>query len=43
LPAWGAHAEHKVAQKIGRQEFYTWFQLRIAKVIDERSFGLEDL
>ncbi|MCH1465338.1 MAG: antibiotic biosynthesis monooxygenase [Alphaproteobacteria bacterium] len=43
IAAWGAHAEHKVAQKIGRQEFYTWFQLRIAKVIDERSFGLEDL
>ena len=43
IAAWRDHAEHKVAQKIGRQEFYSWFQLRIAKVIDERSFGLEDL
>ena len=43
ISAWGEHAEHKVAQKIGRQEFYSWFQLRIAKVIDEHSFGLEDL
>ena len=43
ISAWGEHAEHKVAQKIGRQEFYSWFQLRIAKVIDERSLGLEDL
>ena len=43
ISAWGEHAEHKVAQKIGRQEFYSWFQLRIAKVIDESSFGLEDL
>ena len=43
IAAWRAHAEHKVVQKIGRQEFYTWFQLRIAKVIDESSFGLDDL
>ena len=43
ITAWGHHAEHKLAQKLGRQEFYTWFQLRIAKVMNERSFGLEDL
>ncbi len=43
IAAWGAHAEHMVAQKLGRQEFYTWFQLRIAKVEDDRSFGLDDL
>ncbi len=43
ITAWGQHAEHMVAQKLGRQEFYIWFQLRIAKVIDDRSFGLDDL
>jgi hypothetical protein len=28
---------------LGRREFYSWFQLRIAKVTEERSFGLDDL
>ena len=43
IVAWGKHAEHRVAQKLGRQEFYSWFQLRITKVIEDRSFGLEEL
>lgn len=43
IAAWGEHAEHRVAQKLGRQEFYSWFQLRITKVIEDRSFGLEEL
>ncbi len=42
IAAWGSDTEHQVAQKIGRQEFYTWFQVRIAKVINERNFGLEN-
>ena len=43
IAAWGEHAEHRVAQALGRKEFYSWFQLRIAKVLEERSFGLDDL
>lgn len=43
ITAWRDHSEHLVAQKLGRQEFYTWFQVRIAKVIKDRSFGLDDL
>lgn len=43
IAAWGEYAEHRVAQKLGRQEFYSWFQLRITKVIEDRSFGLEEL
>ena len=43
IAAWEDHAEHRVAQALGRKEFYTWFQLRIAKVTEERSFGLDDL
>ena len=43
IAAWGDHAEHRVAQALGRKEFYSWFQLRIAKVTEERSFGLDDL
>ena len=43
ITAWKDHAEHRVAQALGRKEFYSWFQLRIAKVIEERSFGIDDL
>ena len=43
IAAWGEHAEHRVAQTLGRKEFYSWFQLRITKVVEDRSFGLEDL
>ena len=40
---WGRHGEHMIAKQLGRQEFYLWFQLRIAKVEETRSFGLEAL
>ena len=43
IAAWEEHAEHRVAQALGRKEFYSWFQLRIAKVTEEQSFGLENL
>lgn len=43
IAAWGEHAEHHVALTLGRKEFYNWFQLRIAKVTEEHSFGLDDL
>ena len=43
IAVWEEHAEHRVAQALGRKEFYSWFQLRIAKVTEERSFGLDDL
>ena len=40
---WGQHAEHLQAQQLGRLEFYSWFQLRIACVEEDRSFGMENL
>ena len=43
IAAWENHAENRVAQALGRKEFYSWFQLRIAKVTEERTFGLDDL
>lgn len=43
IAAWGEHAEHRTAQMLGRKEFYSWFQLRITKVVEDCSFGLEDL
>ena len=43
IKAWGAHAEHRLAQDLGRKKFYRWFQLRIAKVTHEHGMGLENL
>lgn len=43
IAAWGRHGEHMLAKQLGRQEFYLWFQLRIAKVEETRSFGLDAL
>ncbi len=40
---WAQHSEHQLAQRLGRQEFYSWFQTRISKVIEESAFGLDDL
>ena len=41
ISAWGRHGEHQIAQRLGRQEFYSWFHLRIAKVEKTRSFSSE--
>ena len=43
ISAWGRHGEHVIAKQHGRQEFYLWFQLRIAKVEETRNFGLEKM
>lgn len=37
IAAWKRNAEHQVAQKLGREKWYTGFRLRIAKV--EREYG----
>lgn len=36
IAAWRANAEHLVAQKLGRDEWYRWFALRVCRV--ERAF-----
>ena len=38
---WKAHAEHLVAQQRGREEWYSAFKTRIAKV--ERDYGFGDI
>ena len=43
IAAWGRHGEHVIAKKQGRQEFYLWYQLRIAKVEETRSFALDQI
>lgn len=35
---WKAHAEHQEAQRLGREQWYASFKLRIAKV--ERDYGM---
>ena len=35
---WRQHAEHLVAQALGRQEFYDWYRVRVAEVVAERTF-----
>jgi heme-degrading monooxygenase HmoA len=36
--AWGRQAEHLVAQAGGRERWYEWFRLRVARVETERVF-----
>lgn len=38
---WKANAEHLIAQQRGREEWYSAFKTRIAKV--ERDYGFDDL
>jgi len=38
---WRVHAEHLMVQQMGRQEFYEWYQLRVAEVVNHRSFETE--
>lgn len=40
---WGAEVRHRQAQALGRTEFYSWFQLRIAEVTEVREFDLDRL
>lgn len=35
---WKKHAEHQQAQRLGRQEWYSSFRVRVAKV--EREYGV---
>lgn len=37
--AWGRHAEHLLAQKLGRQQWYERFTLRTCRVEHSRSFA----
>lgn len=39
IAAWKAHAEHTVAQELGRTRWYEHFELRIARVEEQRSSG----
>ena len=38
LAGWKAHAEHAVAQRLGREQWYAAFRLRVCRV--EREYGV---
>ncbi len=38
---WKAHAEHQVAQRLGREEWYTSFKTRVCKVERDYDLGLK--
>jgi heme-degrading monooxygenase HmoA len=38
IAAWRVHAEHRIAQTLGRERWYEQFDLRIAHIEQSRSF-----
>ncbi|TAJ25342.1 MAG: antibiotic biosynthesis monooxygenase [Planctomycetota bacterium] len=38
IEAWRDEAEHRVAQRLGRERFYDSFHLVVAELVEERSF-----
>ena len=38
IRAWRIDVEHLAAQQIGRQEFYSWYHIRVAEVVAHRTF-----
>ena len=39
IAAWKAVAEHQLAQKQGRNKWYSWYKVRICRVEREYEFG----
>lgn len=39
IAAWKNVAEHKLAQKLGREKWYSWYKVRICRVEREYEFG----
>ena len=38
IRAWRIDVEHLAAQQMGRQEFYSWYHIRVAEVVAHRTF-----
>ena len=38
IRAWRFDVEHLAAQQMGRQEFYSWYHIRVAEVVAHRTF-----
>ncbi len=37
---WRSNFEHLVAEQMGRKEFYEWYHVRVAKIVDHQTFDL---
>jgi len=42
IARWKSHMEHKIAQKYGKEKWYSWYKVRICKVEREYEFFGED-
>ena len=40
---WRVNIEHLAAQQMGRQEFYSWYHIRVAGVVAHRSYDASDM
>jgi heme-degrading monooxygenase HmoA len=40
---WRVNIEHLAAQQMGRQEFYSWYHIRVAEVVAHRSYDASDM
>ena len=40
---WRVNVEHLAAQQMGRQEFYSWYHIRVAEVVAHRSYDAGDI
>jgi heme-degrading monooxygenase HmoA len=40
---WRVNVEHLAAQQMGRQEFYSWYHIRVAEVVTHRSYDAGDM
>lgn len=38
---WRVNIEHLAAQQMGRQEFYSWYHIRVAEVVAHRTFDAD--
>ena len=38
IRAWRIDVEHLAAQQMGREEFYSWYHIRVAEVVAHRTF-----
>jgi len=39
LTAWREHARHRMAQRLGRERWYSEYQIEVAEVVRERQWG----
>ena len=43
IRTWRINVEHLAAQQMGRQEFYSWYHIRVSEVVTHRSYDAGDM